>query len=207
MNKNDFWQKCKDDIEFFFASVLGITLCGKQIDFAHSMMDNSHTVAVFARQSGKSTTISGCIVHALIFDRKVKVGIYAPTKETAIYVMFQYVVDIFEGHSALMNLVVHDGIRRSGFIKMKNGNSLRAFTASKDSKSVRGYDPTIIVIDESQDITDDMYNDDILPSGAALKGGMVNGVFDPNKATKTKVWEAGTCKGRSHFYETSRTFM
>jgi len=190
------------DIEYYFEKIHDIKLVGKQGDVAKSCIKNRHTVACFSRQSGKSTTISGCAVHELLFGKNVKIGVYGPTRETAIDVMFTYIRDVLESKPILAQQIKE--IRKSGSITMHNGNRLRTFTASKDSKSVRGYDPNIIIIDESQSITDEKYDEDILPSGAALKGMNVSTGLNLANVVRTRIWEAGTPLGRNHFFDISQ---
>ena len=67
---------------------------------------------------------------------------------------------------------------------MKNGAEFHALSASEQAH-IRGHSPTIIQIDESQDISDKKYYEDILPSGSA---------------TGAKIQEIGTTTGRNHFY-------
>jgi len=197
MNKQEFLHRLKTDINFFSVKVHKIDLARnpKQLLFAQSCLKFTHTVACFSRQTGKSTALAICATHALAFGDHVSIGIYAPTKDQSIGVMFNSIVEMIRDSPILYSMVSHP-ILKGGAINMKNGNTLRAFTANKDTKSVRGFSPTHIIIDESQDVVDDIYFGSILPSGAAIKGLRVG---SDDIGVKTKYWEAGTPAGRNHF--------
>ncbi len=211
----EFKHRLRTDFVLFSDFFFDLELDPKQIEFAESCLNRRHTVAIFSRQTGKTTTIILLIIFILCNQKKVSIQCYAPTEKQALTVIFSRLRDMFESQPLLYNKIAKDGIRKSGSIQMKNGNIFQVQTANRDS-NIRGFSPTHIIIDESQDVDDMKYNADIVGSGAAMKGltatekrrirklppHMQEDALD-KVVVKTKIWECGTPKGRSHFYEIS----
>ncbi len=209
----DFKERLKTDVVLFADFFFDIELDPKQIDFAISCLENKHTVAIFSRQTGKTTTIIILIAFILVNHRQVMIQCYAPTEKQALGVIFDRLREMLEGSPLLYNKIAKDGMRKSGSILMKNGNRFQIQTANRDS-NIRGFSPTHIILDESQDIPSQKYNADIVGSGAAMKGltaterRRIRKLPEKDRQAamdevtiKTKIWECGTPKGRSHFYE------
>jgi len=202
------FDRLADDIDYFAEKICNMKLAPKQSQLANSFMENYHTIGVFNRQGGKSTAIKIAAVNRLMFGEDVCIGIYAPTQDQAKGILFRGIADLLDdrlpngkGGFIYNNYVVHPhGIKKSGEIHMKNGNTLFVVTANESSKSVRGHSPSIIVIDESGDIPDDQYKTGIMPSGATKKGITAQNWDDPDAGIQTVIWETGTPRGRNHFY-------
>lgn len=184
-----------------FASLFKINgipwiLSEKQRQLAESALKNQHTVACFGRQTGKSNTLALVCAHQLIFGNHISIGIYAPTEGQALGVMYKKVLDIFNDpflKPMKKQLIAYHN--KKGYLVMRRvfegkQNDLRCFTAN-DSSNTRGFSPSIIIIDETMDISNEKYHADILPSGAGIKGGV-----------RTRIIECGTPLGRNHFYDT-----
>lgn len=166
-------------------------LSPKQRQFIQYTKTFKHIVAIWSRQTGKSTVIASYIVWRLLYGKGCDINgehmfehiaVVAPIKEqhNMIYNKIRTIVDKNEyilGFIEKMN---------SEEIKMKNGNEAKFMSASPGAH-IRGYTATCIVIDESQDITDDKYSADIMPFGST---------------TNALVIEAGTPKTKNHFYAT-----
>lgn len=188
--------RLQSDPTYFALVIWNKELQPKQVEFATACIEEDHVVACFSRQTGKSFLLSVMCIFYLLWGPpgQIKIGVYAPRFETAIDIMFNNTKElIYKRWDLFENEVAHI---KMGRITMRNGNELRAFTANKNA-NVRGYSPSIILIDESQDITDKMYFQQILPSGSAMKGLTA----DIKEGFKTKIWEAGTPGGRNHFHD------
>lgn len=139
--------------------------------------------------SGKTESLAVYDVHELCFGR-AKHGepdhtiIYAPTLPQTTIPMGR--IHQFFNSIPLLKGFVEEQLKRT--ITMRNGNTLHTLSASEQAH-VDGYTPTKIQIDESQDVVDRLYYDDILPSGSA---------------TGAKIQEIGTPKRRNHFYQLTR---
>jgi len=192
MESGEFIDRCEKDVAFFAHHILykqKRVLSPKQIELINAFKTHYHAAGISTRQGGKSTTLGVYDTHELCFG-KAKDGepdhtfIYAPILDQTEIVMG--VIHQFFNTVPLLKGYVDEQLKYS--IRMKNGNTLTAMSASELSH-VRGHSPTKIQIDESQDISDRKYFDDILPSGAA---------------TGAKIQETGTPKGRNHFYQLTR---
>lgn len=220
------YRRLATDVEYMVRWYWNKALAPKQKEFLQSCIDNMHTVFISCRQGGKTECQGLNIIRRLVFGKKVKIIIYAPTFHQALGVVYERVKVLFKAarHNLLENEVMGDGkeMRAGGITHMNNGNILKTYTAAPDSK-LRGEDPTDTVIDETQHIGNKMYRSDILMSGAAIKdlsasdfdeGRRLGLLGDDNRMTEafnaflrdrgitTKVYESGTPLGRNHFYDT-----
>ena len=186
------------DIPVFIEIFAGLEPSDKQKEFIGFMKTWNHLVAIWSRQSGKSTIVSGIIVHRLLYGKGMietdphtgkerqkmpeQIAILAPIKDNLdnLYDKISSIIDKNEFISEFVIKKNHDRI------VMKNGNFAKFMSASPGAK-IRGFTATMIVIDETQDISDNKYNADILPFGAT---------------TDALIIEAGTPKEKNHFYNT-----
>jgi len=172
-------------------------MCKKKFSDAQSKICKfatllAHIVAIFARQSGKSTALAIWCLWKCLWDNKeyktddghLHIHIFAPIEEQA-FIIFDK-IKLFTKNNPMILAFVNEGETRwrGGYLAFNNGNTIQVFSASEQAH-IRGHSPAIIVIDESQDLTEKKYWQDILPSGST---------------TGAKIVEAGTPKGRNHFY-------
>jgi len=191
MTTDEFIERCADDVPFFAHHILynqKRELTPKQVELIEALRKYPHVAAIFNRQGGKTEALAVYDTHELCFG-KAKDGeadhtiIYAPILDQTQIIMSRI--------HQFLNIPILRGFVKDKFkftIEMNNGNTITAKSASEQSH-VRGHSPTKIQIDETQDISDRVYFDDILPSGAA---------------TGARVQETGTPKGRNHFYNLYR---
>jgi len=183
-------RKLEEDPIYFIEVFLGRSLSPKQQHFIKSTSTQRHLVAIWSRQTGKSTVIASYILWRLLYGKGIEINnewmaehiaIVAPIKDQIknLYEKIKTLVDksdFIAGFIVKMNTEV---------IIAKNGNEAKFLSASPGSQ-IRGYTATCIVIDESQDITDAKYSGDVLPFGAT---------------TNALVIEAGTPKTKNHFWQ------
>jgi len=174
---------------YFIEVFLERQLSPKQRFFLDATKTKNHIVAIWSRQTGKSTVIASYILWRLLYGAGTvtngekmpeHIAIVAPIKDQIrnLYEKIKVLIDksdFIASYIKKMNTEV---------IITKDGNEARFFSASPGSQ-IRGYTATCIVIDESQDVTDSKYSADVLPFGAT---------------TNALVIEAGTPKTKNHFY-------
>ena len=175
--------------EHFIEVFLERQLSPKQKHFINQTKTHKHIIAIWSRQTGKSTVIASFILWKLLYGKGViingewmaeHIAIVAPIKDQIknLYEKIKTLVDRSEFISSFITKM------NTEIINAKNGNEAKFLSASPGSQ-IRGYTATVIVIDESQDITDAKYSGDVLPFGAT---------------TNALVIEAGTPKIKNHFY-------
>jgi len=189
-NQEKLIEALEEDPSAFIEVFLERELSPKQKIFIQNTKTHKHILAIWSRQTGKSTVIASYILWRLLYGKGITINnewmpehiaIVAPIKDQIknLYEKIQTLVnksDFISPFIIKMNTEV---------IKCKNGNEAKFMSASPGSQ-IRGYTATVIVIDESQDITDAKYNGDVLPFGAT---------------TNALVIEAGTPKTKNHFYK------
>jgi len=184
-------RKLAEDPVYFIEVFLDRQLSPKQKIFLEETKTKNHVVAIWSRQTGKSTVIASYIIWRLLYgtgklvhNEQVpeKIAICAPIKDQLdnLYIKMRSLIDKSEFISSYVVKM------NSEQIIMKNNNQAKLMSASPGSH-IRGYTATCIVIDETQDVTDDKYNADILPFGAT---------------TNALIIEAGTPKTKNHFFTT-----
>lgn len=184
----EFTTKAENNILFFAKYFCNRILTPKQALAAKYLREEQNFVGVFNRQGGKTEIISIYDTHELAFRRypdghRDLTIIFAPIKEQS-RLIFGRVESFLKDNPFLWSMI--EKHQSGGLIKMRNGNELQAKTASPQAH-IRGHSPTKIQCDETQDITDLKYYEDIIPSGAA---------------TNAKIQEIGTPAKRNHFYKT-----
>ncbi len=192
MKVKQFIKKCSKDVGFFSKHMCGKDMSKKQIKLQVAASTKPHSAAIFSRQSGKSTALAIWCLWMCLFDnkkwktddRKLHMHIYAPIEDQA-HIIFGKVKTFVRANPVIEAFIDEKETKwKGGIVAFRNGHTIQARSASEQAH-IRGHSPAIIVIDESQDITEKTYWQDILPSGAA---------------TGARIVEAGTPKGRNHFY-------
>jgi len=180
--------KAKKSVPFFAKYFCNTILTAKQVGLIELLNGDSDFIGLFNRGGGKSIGFSLYDTHELMFRSypsglEDTINLYAPIKEQS-NIIFTYVTKFIEKNKILYSRKKE--YQKGGLWEFKNGNRLFVKTASPQSHP-RGFHPTKIQCDETQDITDSKYYEEILPSGAS-KG--------------AKVQEIGTPAGRNHFWYT-----
>ena len=182
-----FKERAQNNLPFFAKYFCKRQHTPKQVEVGENLRTEKKSVSVFCRQGGKTTLFGDYDSHELTFrtypdgDNDYTI-VFAPIKDQS-KLIFGKVYDIMTGNKFLYSQVAK---ATADEIVMTNGNKLRAMTASPNAH-IRGHSPKKIQCDETQDITDVKYYEDILPSGAA---------------TDAKIQEIGTPAKRNHFWKT-----
>lgn len=202
MNKNNNAESEKliasfeDDPVGFIEVFLERELSPKQTVFIETTKNARHIIAIWSRQTGKSTVIASYILWRILYGKGVTINkewmpehiaIVAPIKDQ-IKNLYDKLRTLIDRSEFIAQFIVK---MNTEIIICKNGNEAKFLSASPGSQ-IRGYTATCIIIDESQDITDNKYNADVLPFGAT---------------TNALVIEAGTPKTKNHFYQSMMSKM
>ena len=180
-----------DDPALFIETFLERSLSAKQKVFIDSTKVHKHVVAIWSRQTGKSTVIASYIVWRLLFGKGCDVnGEHIDENIVVVAPIKDQVDNIYAKIDVLINRsdYIEQFIKKRNSLKIvaKNGNRVTFISASPGSH-IRGATATCIVIDETQDVLDSKYYADILPFGST---------------TNALIIEAGTPKIKNHFYRT-----
>ena len=146
-----------------------------------------------ARQMGKTFTMEVFTPWYAIAHSNVNVLIFAPRYEQAVKILFARIRERLEKTPKLRGLIAKDpvtGKLRLGvdFVKFINGSSIRALSAS-DTANNRGWTGHLIIVDESQDVSDIVFYKTIMPMGAQ---------------TGANIIQIGTPLTRNHFYASTQ---
>lgn len=184
-------RQMEEDPVFFIEVFLGKELAPKQRDFVEAIQHNKHVVAIWSRQTGKSTTLSCYIVWRLLYGKGAVVN--GVRMEEKIIVLAPIKEQLKNLHEKIRNIIDKNDFVHAFIDKMnteriiaKNNNSI-IFLSASPGTHIRGFTSTCTVIDETQDITDDKYSADILPFGST---------------TNANIIECGTPKTKNHFWQT-----
>ncbi len=194
IEQEELIRKFESNPVYFIEVFIGRELSKKQRLFLKKTMTAKHIVNIWSRQTGKSTVVASYIIWRILYGKgcivnkehmNEQIAIVAPIKEQHINI-YDKIVTLINKSPFIANFLTKVNSER---IVAKNGNSAKFMSASPGSQ-IRGYTATCIVIDESQDITDNKYSGDILPFGAT---------------TNALVIEAGTPKTKNHFYNVQKS--
>ena len=176
----------------FIETFLERKLTDKQMQFLKDLEDPSKRrhVAIWARQTGKSTVLSSYIVWVLLYGPGFEVnGEHQPETILVLAPILEQVINLHEKimHLLHKNEIIESYLEKAnkGEVTAKNKNRIIFLSASPGSH-IRGFTASKIFIDESQDVTDAKYYGDIMPFGAT---------------TNALIVEAGTPMTKNHFWK------
>lgn len=188
------WVKCREDPIYFIETyckiisedgIVSFKLRDYQKEMVETVYENKLVLIGTARQAGKSTTVSGIIVHFLLFNSYKTCAILANKEATAKEILSKVQL----AYSLLPKWLQH-GVGDGGWNKnsmiLENGS--RCFAAATSSDSIRGYAIDFLFIDEAAHIEgwDEFYTS-TYPVISARK--------------QAKVVLVSTPKGMNHFHK------
>lgn len=148
-------------------------------------IERKRVVAIFARQSGKSTIVAiFCLFWALAVPNQ-SVVICSPTQKQS-----GWLFDKIRGHIFQSKYLQTECLENyKTKISFKNGSRIQALTVGATGKSIKGATANILVMEES----------------ALIKDGIVNEVIMPMLAATDKlggtIIQLSTPKGKNHFWQ------
>ena len=145
--------KCKDDPVYFAKSYIKIVSLDEGLvpfnmyDFQEEMVDRFHknrfNIAKLPRQTGKSTTVVSYLLHYIIFNDNVNIGILANKASTSRELLSRLQL----AYENLPRWMQHGILAwNKGNVELENGSKILA--ASTSSSAVRGMSFNIIFLDE-----------------------------------------------------------
>jgi len=147
------------------------------LTFPEGNPEKQRKLAILApRGSGKSWALSVASVIFMFFKRfRDLVFILAPTEDQAALI-FNYVYRHFKDNQFLDSLVSNYKLHNKPHIKMKGGTILRRapVAPSNQGQSIRGQHPTLLIVDESPLIADELFVDNVEPCIVANKAPFIN---------------------------------
>ena len=186
--------KCKEDPIYFARSHIKIVSLDKGLvpftmyDFQEDLVKSFHekrfTICKMPRQTGKSTTCVAFLLHYLIFNDNVNIGILANKAATAREILGRLQI----AYENLPSWMQHGIISwNKGSVELENGSKILA--ASTSASAVRGMSFNIIFLDEFafvQNNIADQFFASVYPTISSGKS--------------TKVIIVSTPHGMNHFY-------
>ena len=145
--------KCKDDPVYFAKNYIKIVSLDEGLvpfdmyDFQEEMVrrfhDNRFNIAKLPRQTGKSTTVVSYLLHYIIFNDNVNIGILANKASTSRELLSRLQL----AYENLPRWMQHGILAwNKGNVELENGSKILA--ASTSSSAVRGMSFNIIFLDE-----------------------------------------------------------
>jgi hypothetical protein len=187
--------KCKEDPVYFTKNYVKIVSLDeglvpfKMWDFQEELIEKFHhnrfNIAKLPRQTGKSTTVVSYLLHYLIFNDNVNVGILANKASTARDLLARLATAYENLPKWIQQGVV---VWNKGNIELENGSKILA--ASTSASAVRGMSFNIIFLDEFAFVPNhiaDSFFASVYPTITSGKS--------------TKVIIISTPQGMNHFYK------
>jgi len=186
--------KCKDDPVYFANNYIKIVSLDegltqfKPYDFQEKLINRFHNnrfnICKMPRQTGKSTTVVSYLLHYLIFNDSVNIGILANKAATA-RELLQRLATAYENLPKWMQQGIISW--NKGSIELENGSKILA--ASTSASAVRGMSFNILFLDEFAFVPNhiaDSFFASVYPTITSGKN--------------TKVIMVSTPHGMNHFY-------
>lgn len=187
--------KCYKDPIYFIKNYIKIIHVDKglipfslypyQEEIVNIVLKNRFTILKLPRQSGKTTTVSACILHYLLFNEHKTVAILANKASTAREILNRLQI-MYENLPKWMQVGVSTWNKGSFTL----GNGCKAIASSTSSSAIRGLSVSWLVLDEFA----------FVPSNQATE--FFESVYPTiSSGSETKVSVFSTPKGLNHFYK------
>lgn len=186
--------RCKEDPIFFARNYIKIVsldhglvpfkLYDFQEDLVRSFHDKRFTICKMPRQTGKSTTCVAFLLHYLVFNDNVNVGILANKAATAREILGRLQI----AYENLPSWMQHGVVSwNKGSVELENGSKILA--ASTSASAVRGMSFNIIFLDEFAFVQNNIAEQFFASVYPTITSGK-----------STKVIIVSTPHGMNHFY-------
>ena len=184
--------RCRDDPIYFAETYMKIvtedglspfTMRSYQKDLLRSFVDNRFTIALMARQSGKTETFRAFIMHYILFNKYKTVALLADKDQTA-----QEILEKMQISYMNLPLWLQQGVTTFNKRKFVLANGSRVISSATNQKACRGFTIHCLVIDEAAHVEHwDEFAKSVYPTISAGK--------------ETKVIMSSTPCGLNHFYK------
>lgn len=156
-----------------------------QEDFLKTCCNEKRVVAVWCRQSGKSTSISMYALYKCLTNKGWTLLIFAPVQRQSseLYAKIRNTISNSE--------IFKDYIQSSTQTELvfKNGSRILSLPVGPNGDSIRGFTGDTIILEEAEGIKDSIVNEVIMPMIASKPHG--------------QMIKIGTGKGKNHFWESA----
>ena len=190
----DEYIKCANEPIYFIRTYMKIVALGKGIvpfnlyDFQEEMIRTfvreRFVICKIPRQSGKSITTIGFLLHAILFNENYNIAILAH-KGQAANGLLQRLKLAYENLPTWLQSGIVEW--NKGNIELENGSKIGAFATSADGLRSGSYD--MILLDEFAFVANNIAEDFFTSTYPVISAG-----------TKTKIIIVSTPKGMNHFY-------
>lgn len=185
--------KCKNDVLYFsekYVKVItlnegftSIKLYDYQKDIIQSFNDNARTIVATSRQVGKTTTAVCLILHYILFNKDVKVGILANKADSA-----KEVLERIQLAYEALPMWLQQGVVQFNKSKIILENKSQVIAAATTSSAIRGKTVNVLYIDEAAFVERwDFFWTSVYPTISS--------------GNKTKVLFTSTPNGLNHFHK------
>ena len=120
------------------------TMRSYQKDLLRSFVDNRFTIALMARQSGKTETFRAFIMHYILFNKYKTVALLADKDQTA-----QEILERMQISYMNLPLWLQQGVTTFNKRKFVLANGSRVISSATNQKACRGFTIHCLVIDEA----------------------------------------------------------
>ncbi len=156
-----------------------------QKNFLRECCKSKRVVAVWCRQSGKSTSVSAYAIYKCLTESNYSFLIFAPTQRQSseLYNKIRRTIT--------SSAVFKDFIKSSTQTELvfNNDSRILSLPVGPDGTSIRGFTGDTVVLEEAEGIKDSIVNEVIMPMIGSKKNG--------------QVIKIGTGKGKNHFWESA----
>lgn len=187
--------KCKNDPIYFLRNYMKVTHPDRgfvpfepysyQEDMIKKFIDHRFNIVLSSRQSGKTTSYVGFILHYILFNSYKSVAILANNGKNTSEIL-KRVKDAYEALPEFIQQGVF--LWNKTKIELENGSTVMSSTTSSDS--VRSYALSCVIIDECAFIPSNIWEDFYASTWPTI-----------SSAKKSKFILVSTPKGMNHFYK------
>jgi terminase large subunit-like protein len=184
--------KCRDDPIYFIEKYIRIVtedglvpikLRDYQTDMILKMYKNRNLISLQSRQSGKTETVRGFVLHYILFNDQKTVAILADKEDTVKETLYKIQI-AYQQLPGWLQLGLFEW--NKGKVELENGS--RIIVAGTGSNSIRGLTIHVLILDECAHISNfQEFYSSVLPTISAGKA--------------TKLIMTSTPKGLNHFYK------
>ena len=189
------YQKCYDDVVYFIKNymkivhiddgIIDFNMYGYQKELVDLYNNNRFVVAKWPRQSGKSITTVGYLLHYIVFNEYKTVGILANRGKTARGILAK-----LKNAYRLLPKFLQSGVKEwnKGTIELENGCSVFADATSESAS--RSEAISLLVLDEFAFVDNNLAEDFMRSVYPTISSGK-----------KSKIFVFSTPHGMNHFYK------
>ena len=170
-----------------WAASVGIDLYDNQVEIINAMMspDKNNITVLASRSAGKTYAVALGALKMCIENPGYEVIFFAPKEKQSTRILEQ-IKSICNQQKDTLYKEINWRASNKAYFELYNGSSLRSLSAGPNTQ-IEGFHCSMIVTDESHQITDEVYHKKITP--------MLKAAHNP------KVIKIGISMFRNHFYE------